>query len=132
MPGAAATLAPVVDLALAFSGTSALAANDPIPGIDIIVQKKPGGIAITSPTGPDGTYKFRGLTPGQYDLSVQGKLVQTITVGPDASISGFVSREPNGKAKITFNGQITGSALLPFDISTSRSDINKGPQGRPG
>ena len=51
----------------------AMAGNNPIPGVDIIVRSKPGGIAIQVKTGADGTYKFTGLAPGTYDLSTAGQ-----------------------------------------------------------
>ena len=33
----------------------AMAGNNPIPGVDIIVRKSPGGIAIQVKTGADGS-----------------------------------------------------------------------------
>ena len=67
----------------------AIAAIDPIPGIDIIVRSKPGGIAIQVKTGADGTYKFTGLAPGTYDLLIPGQPVKSVTVGVSGVLSGI-------------------------------------------
>ena len=82
----------------------AMAAIDPIPGVDIIVRSKPGGIAIQVKTGADGTYKFTRLAPGNYDLSVAGQHVQTIIVGANRSVSGTLSRETDGNTLLSISG----------------------------
>jgi len=110
-----AALALLLGLTLALSGTAAMALGEPIPGIDIVVKKNPGGIPFTTQTGPDGAYQIKGLAPGSYDLSVAGKRIQTITVGANRSISGTLSREPGGKASITFNGSFV---VLPTSHGT--------------
>ncbi len=69
----------------------AMAVIDPIPGVDIIVRKSPGGIAIQVKTGADGTYKFTGLAPGTYDLIISGQPVESVTVGTDGKFSGIVT-----------------------------------------
>lgn len=45
-------------------------AGDPIPGIDIIVEKTPGGIMATGQTDVNGDFAFNGLTDGTYELFV--------------------------------------------------------------
>ena len=123
-----ATLALIVGLALLLPGAAALAIGEPIPGIDIVVRKNPGGNIINAPTGSDGTYQLQGLAPGNYDLSVGGKRVQTLRVGSDGSIRGVLSRQPDGKASITFNGQVgvvpDGPAGAP--VVTTRSNKKAG------
>ena len=69
----------------------AMASNNPIPGVDIIVRSKPGGIAIQVKTGADGTYKFTGLAPGTYDLIIPGQPVKLVTVSTDGKFSGIVT-----------------------------------------
>ncbi|MHB1052345.1 MAG: carboxypeptidase-like regulatory domain-containing protein [Thiobacillus sp.] len=121
-----ATLALIVGLALLLPGAAALAIGTPIPGIDIVVKKNPGGIAVSAPTGSDGTYQLQGLAAGSYDLSVGGKRVQTLRVGSDGRIKGVLSRQPDGKASITFNGQVGVVPDLPgAAISTARSNIKR-------
>ena len=69
----------------------AMASINPIPGIDIIVRSRPGGIAIQVKTGADGTYKFTGLAPGTYDLIIPGQPVKLVTVSTDGKFSGIVT-----------------------------------------
>ena len=69
----------------------AMASISPIPGVDIIVRSKPGGIAIQVKTGADGTYKFTGLAPGTYDLIIPGQPVKLVTVSTDGKFSGIVT-----------------------------------------
>lgn len=116
----------VLGLALVLPGAAALA-GDPIPGVDVKLGKNPGGNAVAAPTGADGAYQFKGLAPGNYDLSVAGRLVQTITVGDRGSIGGVLSREPDGKASITFNGQVGVVPDLPSaPVSVTRSNKKAG------
>ena len=99
-----AALAVAVGLALGFVGPSAMAQNNnnPIPGVDIIVRKNPGGIAVSAPTSKDGSYEFTGLEPGQYDLTVGGQRVeQAITVGAERGLTGMLKRNDDGTASIT-------------------------------
>ncbi len=60
--------------ALALSTTAATATNDPIPGVDIIVQKNPGGtIVIQTHTDSNGSLTLRGLAPGDYVIEIDGR-----------------------------------------------------------
>jgi len=76
-------------------------AINPIPGVDIIVRKRPGGIAIQVKTGADGTYKFTGLAPGTYDLSTAGQPPQLVIVGPDGTLGGKLMKGTNGVVKLS-------------------------------
>ena len=49
----------------------------PIPGVDIIVRKKPGGNAMRVTPGQTGTFVFEHLAAGQYTLSVEPPPSQT-------------------------------------------------------
>lgn len=44
--------------------------NNPIPGIDVVVKKQPGGSAIKAVTDNKGGFTFRGLKAGDYTLNV--------------------------------------------------------------
>lgn len=59
--------------ALALSSTAAMAAIDPIPGVDIIVQKNPGGTIVHIQTDANGTLTLRNLAPGDYVIEIGGK-----------------------------------------------------------
>ena len=78
----------------------AMAANNPIPGVDIIVRKSPGGIAIQVKTGADGTYKFTQLAPGTYDLIISGQPVKSVTVGVSGVLSGIRLSDVNAEEKM--------------------------------
>ena len=75
-------------------------AAEPIPGVDVIVRKKPGGIAIQVKTGADGTYKFTRLAPGTYDLLIPGQPVKSVAVGTDGTLGGKLMRNPDGTKSI--------------------------------
>ena len=76
-------------------------AADPIPGVDVIVRKKPGGIAIQVKTGADGTYKFTGLAPGTYDLIIPGQPVKLVTVSTDGTLGGKLMKGTDGVVKLS-------------------------------
>jgi hypothetical protein len=53
-----------------FFSSLAIASVEPVPGIDIIVKKKPGNVAIPSgTTGKDGKFKTAQLEPGVYAIT---------------------------------------------------------------
>ena len=51
------------------SATAAIAAENPIPGIDIIVKKKPGGIIATVVSDERGRFSVVVPEPGRYTVS---------------------------------------------------------------
>jgi hypothetical protein len=57
--------------ALAMSGTAAMA-GQPIPGVDIIVRKNPGG-SITVHTDGSGRVPLQGLVAGNYTVTIRGQ-----------------------------------------------------------
>ena len=79
----------------------AMAGSNPIPGVDIIVRKRPGGIAIQVKTGADGTYKFTGLAPGTYDLATAGQPPQLVIVGSDGTLGGELMKGTDGVVKLS-------------------------------
>lgn len=55
---------------LLIPATPAIANNNPIPGVDIIVKKKPGGVAIVAnTTDKSGQFTARVGEPGDYTIS---------------------------------------------------------------
>ena len=51
------------------SATTAIASGKPIPGVDIIVRKKPGGIIATVVSDERGRFSVVVLEPGRYTVS---------------------------------------------------------------
>lgn len=64
-----AALALVVWLALLLTGPAALAIGEPIPGIDIVVKKNPGGIPVVVPIDDSGKFSLRLKEPGNHTIS---------------------------------------------------------------
>ncbi len=119
----------VVGLVLAFSGAAAWAIGSPIPGIDIVVRCdgcRPPVHGIMASTNSKGDVAFKDLALGEYDLSIAGQHVQTITVGANRSITGVLSREPDGTARISVSGQ---SRLVPLAM-TAFEDLAKKHESR--
>jgi Carboxypeptidase regulatory-like domain len=58
-------------LALALPGTAM--AGNPIPSIDVIVRKNPGGDNLMVHTDGSGRARLEGLVPGNYTLTVRGQ-----------------------------------------------------------
>jgi hypothetical protein len=70
--GPIAAIALAVGLALACSIPAARAANEPIPGVDIIVKKNPGGIVATAHADKVGRFTLRLTEPGDYTVTTSG------------------------------------------------------------
>ena len=67
---AAAKVAVLAAVFLGLVEGGALATNEPIPGIDIIVKKNPGGIVTHATTDKAGKFSFNNLAVGTYELQV--------------------------------------------------------------
>ena len=95
-------------LALSFSVTAAMATNDPIPGVDIIVKKNPGGLAVVvATTDAKGKFSARVAAPGNYTLST--------ACHPKAVCPAYA-----GTYTITFTGTLSGTPE-PQTIATGRT-----------
>lgn len=66
-------------------------ASEYIPGVDIIVKKKPGGIAFTGKTGRDGKFSAK-LEEGNYELTLSYEQIKR-TLG---SIDKNFASNPDG------------------------------------
>ena len=98
-------------LALSFSMTAAIAAIDPIPGVDIIVKKNPGGLAVVvATTDAKGKFSARVAEPGNYTLSTAchpkttclgyaGTVTFTVTLGATPEPITIVGQEFGPRAK---------------------------------
>ena len=67
---AAAKVAVIAAVLLGLMVGRASATHEPIPGIDIIVRKTPGGLAMHATTDKSGKFAFNNLGVGTYELSV--------------------------------------------------------------
>lgn len=88
--------------------------NNPIPGIDVVVQKKPAGNAIKQTTGGDGQTTFGQLEAGTYDVALPkvsggGTVSMTVFVnGTPASRTDF----PDGSSTGTFTVAKAGDTVM--------------------
>lgn len=106
--------------------------NNPIPGIDVVVEKKPAGNAVTQTTGGDGQTTFRQLEPGTYDvalpkLSGGGTVSMTVFVnGTPASRTDF----PVGSSTGTFTvAKASDTVMLKFQTNSGQTPNGVGGTG---
>lgn len=112
----------VAAMLLVLSVTSA-SAGRPVPGVDVIVEKNPGGVAVGTVTSDkDGEFEFANLKPGKYLLDYQPSQSINTTrsnirhqtkmkqeVQEDESLIGFVTGK-EGKPFATVALEITAKA----------------------
>jgi len=97
--------------------------GEPIAGVDVNLGKNPGGsIVITSPTDQNGFYRFTGLTPGTYDLSIAGQRVETINIGAEGTISG----------KVVNSSSFSGSSVWKAPAGTINNKVTNDSSGEVG
>ncbi len=78
--------------ALALSAAAPAFAADPVPGVEVGLGQKPGGIVASAPSDSTGTVSFFNLPAGRYQIHVDNtKLtapaIMTVKVGRDAPIT---------------------------------------------
>lgn len=107
-----------VGLALALSSSAAMAAIEPIPGVDIIVRKRSGdGTAMimvgqaTSDTS--GRFSVMVKEPGQYTLSSACRQTACQKARPPFTFTSTPPLKPNGNGTYDF----TVGADGPFVVS---------------
>jgi hypothetical protein len=73
----------------------AMAGGKQIPGIGIRVRKNPGGNKRIKPTttAADGSFRFTGLEPGNYEVTVGDNKPQMVVVGKDGVLAGKVTQD---------------------------------------
>lgn len=77
--------------------SSAFASNNPIPGIDVVVQKQPGGsIVARTTTDAKGEFTVKELPAGRYIIQVSGKGLEPAKLAP-AVLIGVLAFTKDGK-----------------------------------
>jgi len=113
---AAQTSAPTIamGLALALSSSAAQAAINPIPGVDIIVRSKPGGIVVGNAiTDKQGRFSVMVREPGQYTLSTDCRQTACQKARPPFTFTSTPTLKPNGNGTYDFTVGEDG----PFVVS---------------
>ena len=87
----------------------ALAAGT-IPGVGVVVKKKPGNAPIIAPSDKDGITRLTGLEPGDYEVKLFGDVAPvTMKVGRDGRLA-FVAMQDSAKATVaTRDGKTRGN-----------------------
>jgi len=93
-----------------FSANMVFATNNPIPGVDIIVKKKPGGIAFTGTTGRDGKFSCK-LEKGSYELTLSYDQIKRAL----SSIDKNYASNPDGYVIESFFDVFVDSGISIFD-----------------
>ena len=96
------------------------ASDDPIPGVDVVVRKKPSGVPmVVASSNSKGQFSGRVSAGGQYTISLVCKTEPCPRFTVTLSASGKVLRaKPDGtydltvedRMPVTLTGQVTGSA----------------------
>lgn len=101
-------------------GGSASAINDPIPGVDIIVRKNPGGKAVQAKTDKNGKFVFANLGAGTYLLSV--KMPQTKAISTSRSNIKHPSRSmENGVEVVDVSIALGKDQPAPVEIAITKN-----------
>lgn len=83
-------------LSTAAVATSALATTQ-IPGVGLIIKKKPGNAPIIAPTDANGVVRLTGLEPGEYMISLIGDdQANTVQVGANGTLTVRAVTEDDG------------------------------------
>lgn len=72
-------------------------AQGTIPGVGIIIKKKPGNAPIIAPSDKDGIVRLSGLEPGEYEVKLLGNSAPvTMKVGRDGKLAVAALRDMKG------------------------------------
>ena len=148
-----ASLSPLQQGAVvAAAGTAALwaspaMASTTIPGVGVIVKKKPGNAPIIAPTDANGETRITGLEPGTYSVRVlEAEQEVPMKVGRDGRLAFVVyedaagraprTRDPGGRRgkppvrrwaeQIPFEGGNTGGVVLDASHEDAGCSDDKG------
>lgn len=116
-----APIAAVGTMALVAMTTSAFAINNPIPGVDIIVKKHPGGIVARTRTDARGNFKLGDLAPGQYSIELQSFSWGASNAKLDPNSNG----EPR-VLKIVLQDALVSSMAMAKPLVSSQQTVSPG------
>lgn len=129
-----ASLSPVQQVAVGVAAASALGMASPawaslnIPGVGIVVKKKPGNSPIAVPSDANGNTVLTGLEPGEYEVKLIGvEQAITMLVGRDGRLA-LTAWEERGRqwvAPLRMNAAGTGPWCPPGIICEwSKASLN--------
>ena len=124
IPFTAARVAVIAALFLGVFAGSASATNEPIPGVDVIVRKKPGGIAMHATTDSSGHFVFENLAAGTYTLAAAAPQTRAAISTTRSNIKHSSVSVTNGVQVVTVSVEIgTGSASAEIEITSAKGKI---------
>ena len=97
--------------------------NQPIPGIDVVVQKKPngGGEMPVSKTDASGQVTFKELAPGNYDIVLPKPARSS---GYDPVIGGVIQLTTFVNGKLASRTEFpVGSSVGTFAVSSAKDTV---------
>ena len=101
--------------------TPALAAAG-IPGVGVVVKKKPGNAPIIAPTGSNGVIRMTGLAPGEYEVGlIAEERSTTVTVGRDGELFTRAVAEDDGSNRRVEN--LNGPRMTPEIAALKGSSV---------
>ena len=63
-------------------------AGEPIAGVDVKLNKNPGGSVAKVKSDANGNYQFSKLAPGNYDLCIADEPCKLVVVGKEGTVKG--------------------------------------------
>lgn len=86
-----------------------------VPGVGVVVKKKPGNASIVAPTDGNGVIRLTGLEPGVYEVSmIGGSRPATVKVGADGILTARAQASDDGKDR--WVETIVGGGGKPKDL----------------
>jgi hypothetical protein len=96
----------------AFSTNMVFATSEPIPGVDIIVKKNPGGIVVfRGQSGKDGKFACK-LEEGNYELQLSYDQIKRVLITQNKN---FASNPKGCKIELIFEGE-TANVKVPAKV----------------
>ena len=111
-------------------------AQSQIPGVGIIIKKKPGNAPIVAPSDNNGVIRLSGLEPGEYEVKLIGESSAThVKVGRDGVLTTRAVMSDDGKDRSIED--LTGKDVKAdtFDLKAlfayDRSNMPRAKHGQP-
>ena len=116
-----------IAMAVVFLFTSEIfASSNPIPGVGVVIKRQPGSSQARTTTDKDGNFRFEGLEPGEYTITVQTK-TQSVYVLKGDQVEAARGASGTGTTSDGTTGGSTGGTTEPivvnhFEVAITSSD----------
>jgi hypothetical protein len=78
-----------------------------VPMTDVAVGIAAAGVAKTAKTDHKGEFQFQGLAAGEYSITVDGKPLESVTVGANGIYAGKLMKSNDGQIALTSIRKLT-------------------------